>query len=84
MVVFCIYINSIEILGYQVADCDVILFTTLGTSEFANFLCNVIEREQFQFCCCCCYPTPFEGWVDGGRPWNPRSRETPKGLEQRS
>ena len=31
-------------------------------------------------CCCCCYPTPSEGWVHGGRPWSPRSRATPQGL----
>ena len=22
------------------------------------------------------YPTPFEGWGHGGRPWSPRSRAT--------
>ena len=30
------------------------------------------------------YPTPSEGWGHGGRPWSPRSRETPQGLDQRS
>ena len=25
------------------------------------------------------YPTPSEGWGHGGRPWSPRSRETPQG-----
>ena len=30
------------------------------------------------------YPTPFEGWGHGGRPWSPRSRVTPQGLDQRS
>ena len=78
------YINSIEILRQQVADSDVILFTTLGTSEFANFLFNAIVRLQFQFCCCYCYPTFSEGWVDGGKPWSPRNRETQQGLDQRS
>ena len=24
------------------------------------------------------YPTPSEGWGQGGRPWIPRSRETPQ------
>ena len=35
-------------------------------------------------CCCCCLPDPFEGWGHGGRPWSPRSRATPQGLDQRS
>ena len=53
------YINSIEIFGLQVADCDIILFTTSEMSEFANSLCYVIVRLQFQFCCCCCCcPSP--------------------------
>ena len=30
------------------------------------------------------YPTPSEGWGHGGRPWSPRSRATPQGLDQRS
>ena len=30
------------------------------------------------------YPTPSEGWDHGGRPWSPRSRATPQGLDQRS
>ena len=30
------------------------------------------------------YPTPSEGWGHGGRPWSPRRRETPQGLDQRS
>ena len=30
------------------------------------------------------YPTPSEGWGYGGRPWSPRSRATPQGLDQRS
>ena len=30
------------------------------------------------------YPTPFEGLRDGGKPWRPRSRATPQGLDQRS
>ena len=29
------------------------------------------------------YPTPSEGWGHGGRPWSPRSRATPQGLDQR-
>ena len=29
------------------------------------------------------YPTPFEGWEHSGRPWSPRSRATPQGLDQR-
>ena len=27
------------------------------------------------------YPTPSKGWEHGGRPWSPRSRATPQGLE---
>ena len=30
------------------------------------------------------YPTPSDGWGHGGRPWSPRSRATPQGLDQRS
>ena len=30
------------------------------------------------------YPTPSEGWRHGGRPWSPRCRATPQGLDQRS
>ena len=30
------------------------------------------------------YPAPSEGWGHGGRPWSPRSRATPQGLDQRS
>ena len=30
------------------------------------------------------YPTPSEGWGHDGRPWSPRSRATPQGLDQRS
>ena len=30
------------------------------------------------------YPTPSEGWGHGGRPWSPRNRATPQGLDQRS
>ena len=30
------------------------------------------------------YPTPSEGWGHGGKPWSPRSRATPQGLDQRS
>ena len=30
------------------------------------------------------YPTSSEGWGHGGRPWSPRSRATPQGLDQRS
>ena len=30
------------------------------------------------------YPTPSEEWGYGGRPWSPRSRATPHGLDQRS
>ena len=30
------------------------------------------------------YPTPSEGWRHGGRPWSPRSRATPQGMDQRS
>ena len=30
------------------------------------------------------YPTPSKGWGHGGRPWSPRSRATPQGLDQRS
>ena len=30
------------------------------------------------------YPTPSEEWGHGGRPWSPRSRATPQGLDQRS
>ena len=30
------------------------------------------------------YPTPSEAWGHGGRPWSPRSRATPQGLDQRS
>ena len=30
------------------------------------------------------YPTPSEGWGHGRRPWSPRSRATPQGLDQRS
>ena len=30
------------------------------------------------------YPTPSEGWGHGGRPWSPKSRATPQGLDQRS
>ena len=30
------------------------------------------------------YPTPSERWGHGGRPWSPRGRETPQGLDQRS
>ena len=30
------------------------------------------------------YPTPSERWGNGGRPWSPRSRATPQGLDQRS
>ena len=30
------------------------------------------------------YPTPSERWGHGGRPWSPRSRATPQGLDQRS
>ena len=29
------------------------------------------------------YPTPSEGWGHGRRPWSPRSRATPQGLDQR-
>ena len=29
-------------------------------------------------------PTPSEGWGHGGRPWSPRSRATPQGLDHRS
>ena len=28
------------------------------------------------------YPTPSEGWGHGGRPWSPRIRATPQGLDQ--
>ena len=28
------------------------------------------------------YPTPSEGWGHGGKPWSPRSRATPQGLDQ--
>ena len=30
------------------------------------------------------YPTPSEGWGHGGRPWSPRNRAIPQGLDQRS
>ena len=30
------------------------------------------------------YPIPSEGWGHSGRPWSPRSRATPQGLDQRS
>ena len=30
------------------------------------------------------YPTPYEGWGHGGRPWSPTSQATPQGLDQRS
>ena len=29
------------------------------------------------------YPTPSQRWGHGGRPWSPRSRATPQGLDQR-
>ena len=35
-------------------------------------------------CCCGWLPDPFRGMGHGGRPWSPRSRETPQGLDQRS
>ena len=30
------------------------------------------------------YPTPSEGSGHGGRPWSPKIRATPQGLDQRS
>ena len=30
------------------------------------------------------YLTPSEGWGHGGRPWSPRIRATPQGLDQKS
>ena len=41
-------------------------------------------REAFPVVVVVVYPTPSEGWGHGGRPWSPRSRETPQGLDQRS
>ena len=40
-----------------------------------NFILSIL-------CCCCYYTTPSEGWGQGGRPWNPKSKATPQGLDQ--
>ena len=46
---------------------------------------KLIEKKQaHSYCCCVVYPTPSEGWGHGRRPWCPRIRATPQGLDQRS
>ena len=42
------------------------------------------NRQLLQVVVVVVYPIPSEGWGRGGRPWSPRSRATPQGLDQRS
>ena len=58
---------------------EIVHFVKLLASNSRRFqeLCSLCET------CCCCYPTPYEGWGHGGRPWSPRTQATPQGLDQR-
>ena len=52
---------------------NIVLHTCLSQAHLVDVVVVVVV-----------YPTPSEGWGHGGRPWSPRSRATPQGLDQRS
>ena len=54
--------------------------------ECGELLLGIRFWLKMKSCCCCrcCYPTPSEGWENGGQPWSPRSRATLQGPDQKS
>ena len=63
--------------------------TILATIDFSKAFDSVWHPALFHqlilagLPSCCCYPILFE-WGHGGKPWSPRSRATPQGLDQKS
>ena len=53
-------------------------------SDFASLLFLTDFLRNLVVVVVVVYPTPSEGWGHGGRPWSPRRRATPQGLDQRS
>ena len=57
-----------------------------------DFLCAVTQRKNVPgktvdcivYVAVVIYLNPSEEWEHGGRPWSPKNRVTPQGLDQRS
>ena len=61
-----------------------LLKCSVGHDIIKSMICKFFNCFMSNYVVVVVYPTPSEGWGHGGRPWSPRSRATPQGLDQRS